>query len=507
MSAEGQAGTATLPAVPSQHAWLARRATLRRYQRLARYALQRWPALLVILVLSVLASGVAVLQPWPLKILVDYGLGDATIPPAVSNSLASLGLEATGPVLVVVAGLASLALFALNACIEAGLSLQWTAAGQGMVVDLARDLYAHMQRLSLTVHHRFGTGDFLSRLSEDTYCVYAVVERLLVSPVQQIITLAMITVVAWHLDPQLTLIAFAIAPIMAGFSLLFGKPVKRHARETREAQSRLLAFVHQTLSALPVVQAFGTEQHNQRRFQRLANDVVEVSQRSALIRQSFSMVNGLIITIGVAAVIFFGGLRVLSGEMTVGSLLVFLGYLRTMQSAFQTLFGTYGNLKYVEASVDRVSEVLEMSETVTDRPDAKALSSPANGAGLSVSFQNVTFGYDPGRPVLHEITLELHPGETVALVGATGAGKSSLAALIPRLFDPQDGIVLVDDTDIRTVKLSSLARAGQRRAAGSLLAPRKRRRQHRLWPCGRRRARRGGRRARGQCRRIHPASA
>lgn len=129
-----------------------------------------------------------------------------------------------------------------------------------------------------------------------------------------------------------------------------------------------------------------------------------------------------------------------------------------------------------------------MAETVTDRPDAVALSSPANGAEVSVSFQNVTFGYDPGRPVL-TITLEVHPGETLALVGATGAGKSSLAALIPRLFDPQDGIVLVDDTDIRTVKLSSLRTLVSVVPQGCLLASDKHRHQHRLWSCRRRRAR------------------
>lgn len=430
--------------------------TAHRYRRMIRYPLRQWPALVVIFGLTALTSAVTVLQPWPLKILVDYALSDMALPALFRSFLEQLSLSITPAVLVIAAAIASLGLFAINSAIDLGLTWTWAAAGQRMVYDLAADLFHCLQRLSLQFHNKHSVGDALSRLTGDTYCVYSLTSGLLISPLQSVFTLATIGVVAWNMDSSLTLITLAVAPVIAGSSLFFAPRLKKRTRLNREAQSRLMSFVHQTLTAIPIVQAFSTEDHNQQQFQHLATDAVSRSQRTVVLNSSYNLVNGFITTLATAVVLFAAGQRVLSGALSVGSLLVFLAYFRSMQGAVRGLLGIYGNLKTTEASIDRVLEVMASEDAVQEVPGARPLAPVRDGKGRHVRFEGVTFGYEIGRPVLKDITLEAYPGETVAVVGPTGAGKSTLASLILRFFDPWEGRVSFDGIDISTVQLVNL---------------------------------------------------
>jgi ATP-binding cassette subfamily B protein/subfamily B ATP-binding cassette protein MsbA len=367
-----------------------------------------------------------------------------------------MSLSPTPTVLVVLSALASVALFALNSGLNIGVTWAWAAAGQRMVYDLAADLFLHLQRLSLLFHSQRSVGDSLSRLTGDTYCVYALTEGTIVAPLQQVLTLVAITAIAWQLDAQLTLLALSVAPVMAASSLIFGRQLKRRSRLKREAKARLVAVVHQALTAVPMVQAFAAERQNTQRFEQAAAEAVRVNQRGALALSGFNLVNGLTTTVGTAIVLYAGGQRVLSGAMSVGTLLVFLVYLRSMHGATKGLLSIYGKLKTVEASIDRVLEVLETQEEVRDAPDARPLPVPRAAPRGHVRLDGIRFGYEPGRPVLHRVNLEAKPGETLALVGPTGAGKSTLVSLIPRFFDPWEGRVLVDGHDAREVLISSL---------------------------------------------------
>jgi len=179
------------------------------------------------------------------------------------------------------------------------------------------------------------------------------------------------------------------------------------------------------------------------------------SQRRAVIDSLFGMSNGLITTAGVAAVLLVGGQQVLTGALTLGGLLIFLAYMRNLQTASEGLLGAYGALKPVEASIERVTEILWADDAIPERPDAIALP-PASGVGRTVCFDNVTFGYEPGRAVLGGVSLTAQAGELIALVGETGAGKSTLASLIPRFLDPWEGSVTIDGIDIRDVQLASV---------------------------------------------------
>ena len=430
---------------------------MHKYRRLLPYALRQWPGLLFIGVFTVLGSLVVALQPWPLKILVDCALGQVPVPEMLRGLLTSFSLQPTPQVLIVAAALGSLGLFALNSFIDVGLTRAWSVIGQRMVHDLAIDVFRHLQRLPLRFHHKNPVGDSLSRLTTDTWCVYKLTDGVLISPAQKILTLVAIGAVAWHLHAELAAYALVTVPLMAAATFFFGKRIKQRTSLGRQAQSRLMSFVHQTLSVIPVVQAFGTEGRNWQRYQNLAADAVTLSQRGTLLMSFYGLVTGLITIAGTGVIIFVGGRQVLLGKLSLGSFLVFIAYLRVLQGTAESLIKLYGSLKPLEASIDRVLEVLDTPlDEVRDDEKARPLPATTAKSGRTVRFENVTFGYEPERPVLSDVTLEAKPGETVALVGATGAGKSTLVSLIPRFYDPWRGRVTIDGVDAREIRLASL---------------------------------------------------
>lgn len=434
---------------------MTRQPPFHRYRRLLRYPLRQWPTLLGIIGLSVLSSALVALEPWPMKLLVDYALGDAELPHWAANLAVGWAREKQRGPLILVAAATSLLLFLLKSSVSMGLNLAWTLAGQRMVYDLAAGLFHRMQRLSLLFHQRYPVGDSLSRLSGDSYCVYTLTSDLLVGPLQNVATLAMLGFAARELDAELAGLILAVVPLLALCVVFFGPRLKRFARQSREIDAKLLSFVHQTLSALPMVQAFGAERRNHEKYLELARTGVGIKQRGALLQRVFGFFNGFMTTAGLALVLYAGGRRVLAGALSVGGLLVFIAYAQSMLNACKSLLGTYGSLKSAEASMDRVLEVLDATESITEQPGAREMPRDPAQPAVHVRFEGVTFGYDT-HPVLHEIELEAKPGEVIALVGPTGAGKSTLVSLVARLFDPWKGRVTFDGVDIREFKLASL---------------------------------------------------
>jgi ATP-binding cassette subfamily B protein/subfamily B ATP-binding cassette protein MsbA len=212
--------------------------------------------------------------------------------------------------------------------------------------------------------------------------------------------------------------------------------------------------VHQTLTSIPLVQAFGTEDWNQQRFGNLVNRAVQVAQQGTLLSKSFSLISGLATTVSLALVLFVGGQRVLSGAISVGSLVVFLAYVRTLQQATTQLLNTYVKVKTTEASLERVFEIMDSRDEVVDAAFPKDLGEWTGPA--AIRFENVSVGYESGSPVLHDVSAEILPGEKVAVVGSTGAGKTTLLSLIPRFRDVWHGRVLFNGIEVRDVSLDSL---------------------------------------------------
>ena len=347
---------------------------------------------------------------------------------------------------------AGLLVYVLNAAVDIVLSLQWTIVGRRMVYGLARDLFARAQRRSLTAHATHPVGDSIGRIAVDAWSVHAIVDTLGIGPGHALIVTLATVAVMLRLDPGLTALALCVAPCMAAASWAFRRPIRDAAHAKREVESHIQTHVHQTLSSMSIVQAFTREDNEQQRFQELASAAIRAHQRGAFVGAAYALGSGLVTTIGTAIIMYAAAMRVLDGRLTIGTALVFLAYLTTLQwqfSAFATMFTA---LQTAGAGVDRVMDVLDHDESVPEMPGAPAL--PALRG--EVTFVGVDFAYQPDRPVLRDVSFTVEAGETIAVVGQTGAGKSSLVGLIPRFADPTAGRVLVDGHDVRTVSLASL---------------------------------------------------
>jgi len=352
-------------------------------------------------------------------------------------------------VLVIVAAVASVLMFMVGIAATSSIQWAWAVVGQRMMHDLAADLFARLQRLSLLFHGRRSVGDMLDRLSGDNWCVQTLTESLLVWPARHLLTLVTVGAVAWRLDAGMAALSLGVIPLLAGSGWFFGRRLKRRQLRQRQFQSRLTSFVHTTLASAPLVHAFDAAGRNGEHFDRLAGELSAHVRRQVTSQQAFTLVNGFLTTTGVAVILYAGGLRVMAGALSAGGLLVLVAYVRSMQGALRGLLECYGGVKSAAASAERVLEIMGSAEEVVEARGAREV----GRARGEVRLEGVTFGYEPGRPVLREVSLSAEPGEVVGLVGTTGAGKSTLVSLIPRFFDPWEGRVLLDGEDVRELRL------------------------------------------------------
>jgi ATP-binding cassette subfamily B protein/subfamily B ATP-binding cassette protein MsbA len=227
--------------------------------------------------------------------------------------------------------------------------------------------------------------------------------------------------------------------------------MRERAREQRDSEGRMASVVEQTLGAMPAVQAFTREEFQEKRFRHHAHQTVRAYSRSARTGMGFQFATGLVLTLGTAAVLYVGGLLALEGALTAGTIVVFVSYVASLYDPIESLSHTAQTIQNAAAETDRVMEIMEIEPAVTDRPGAT--DRPLTGA---VRYEDVSFGYEPGREVLHEVSFEADPGEVLAIVGPTGAGKTTLASLLVRFFDPWRGRVTIGGVDVRDFTLHSL---------------------------------------------------
>ncbi len=398
--------------------------------------------------LAVATQAMAILQPWPMQILIDHVLGDHPLP----AWLTWLPRSGHRGVLIGCLAAVSFLLPALALLLESRFTLRSTELGAQAAFLMARDLFAQLQRRSLRFHTAHTVGDSLTRVVGDSWCISKVAAALFLTVTPAVVTIGVMIAVMARLNAALTGVAVLAAPFMAGAALIWGQKLRRLSHARRDVETRLQSHLQQTLSGIQVVQAFGQEERQRSAFTQLADESIQAQEQTVLLSRISQMSMGFAATVGTGAVLLVGAGRVLNGTLTVGGLLVFLAYLKTLQGRFSNLGRAYNTLQSVHGQVERVLEILTAEPDVQDRPGAQAVGRVAG----HVRLESVTFGYDEGQPVLHNIDLDVTPGETVAIVGPSGAGKSTLVSLIPRFFDPWHGRLLIDGIDTRDLRLRNL---------------------------------------------------
>jgi ATP-binding cassette subfamily B protein/subfamily B ATP-binding cassette protein MsbA len=393
----------------------------------------------------VLITGAELLKPWPLKIIIDHVLTGK----ALAWSMAAGWSRET---LLFVTCLAMIAVYLFLGILNIINNYTTIRMGQSMVNDLRGTVYNHLQRLSLAFHHRRQVGDLLYRVTADTYAIQTLTMNGVFPILVSLGLLIGMTLVMLRLDWVLTLLALAVCPVLFVTISAMSKRINTAATIAHERESTIYSLVQRTMSAIRVIQAFTKEEEEHRRFMAASRESLSANLRLYTLQTLYSGVVNAVIALGTALVVWVGAQHVLSGVLSIGDLVVFTAYLASLYGPINTISQTLGLIEGGKAGLTRVQEILAVER---DLPEGKRVLSRGEVRG-EIVFENVTFGYNADQPVLRGINLRIAPGQTVAIVGPTGAGKSTLVSLAPRFYDPQQGRVLLDGVDVREYTLASL---------------------------------------------------
>ncbi|HTI97982.1 MAG TPA: ABC transporter ATP-binding protein [Dongiaceae bacterium] len=416
------------------------------------YACRRRGALTAVGSSMLLKAGLDVLKPWPMVFLIDYVLRKRDLPAGLKPWVAALPGAATPENLIAWCVAATVLIFLLGWILGLAINYSNITLGQRMTYDLAGDLFAKLQQLSLHFHARRAVGDSIRRVTGDCTCVSVIVKDALLPVGTSAVSLVVIFGILWRIDPVLSLLALAVVPCMVLLFRSYAGRMMDRSYAQEQAEARIYEVTEQVLAAIPVVQAFGREAYNDRQFAQATGATLAATLKLTNVQVQFKIGMGLATATATAGIFWLGAQHALAGQLTVGAIFVFLSYLASLYTPLEAIMYTGSTIQGAAGSARRVWEVLQTDTQIADRPGAKPWTAPQG----RVQLENVTFGYEPDRPILHQVSLEARPGQVVALVGATGAGKSTLIGLIPRFFDPWEGRVLVDGQDVRDLQLKSL---------------------------------------------------
>jgi ATP-binding cassette, subfamily B, bacterial len=392
--------------------------------------------------IAVLEVAVGLAQPWPLKWIVDDVLrpGSTATRAELRNTL-MLACIALG----VIVGLRSLFDYWSTRILS--------SAGLHLANSIRESVFAHLNHLSLRFHGSARVGDLSSRVTSDVDRAQdMIVQTLAVLLPNALLLIGMVTVMVW-LDPLFALVSLGLTPILMVTVTRATRRLRSAEKRARNADGQVAAAVSENFNAIQLVQAYSLEPYQQKRFDGFTRESLQAGLDAIKFQARFSPAVDATAALSTIAVMWFGALRVLDSKATVGEFLVFVSYVGTVYKPLKALSKLGRITAKGSAAAERVRAVLDEQPQITDRPGSRR--APAFQGNLS--FNNVTFTY--GRePVLRDVNLTIRAGETIALVGPTGAGKSTIASLIPRLIDPTEGAVEIDGRDLRSLQLKSVRR-------------------------------------------------
>ena len=394
-------------------------------------------------------SALELLKPWPLKLCVDQII--ARQPLEFWGYTVNTDVVSTASQLLIVA-VSFVAIHFLVGFVQLANNYLTIRMGQDMVQDFRCDLFDHLQRQSLLFHQTRPTGDLIYRLMGDTYSVQTLLMNGVFTSLTSLVLLVGMVVVLLGMDPVLTAYAMGVVPLLILTISAVSKRIGMLTYETHMKESQVYSTVENIFSSISLVQAFAREDEERKRF--VAESQLSFDRKLSLysLQTAYGWIVGGITAAGTALVVYVGANHVLDGTLSTGELLVFLGYLGSLYTPLNNLSSTIAAIRGSLAQARRVLDIMADNQAVPEAVDAKPLAVP-HGA---VSFKNVSFGYKPESPVLQDVSFSCPGGSTVAIVGQTGAGKTSLISLLLRFYDPQKGDITIDGQNLKDITLKSL---------------------------------------------------
>jgi ABC-type multidrug transport system fused ATPase/permease subunit len=405
-------------------------------------------SLFLLITVAEILSGL--LLPWPMKFIVDNALGSQPAP----GWLASLtGFMSANRVALLMLGCAGyLFLHYASEFISVAHTQMQQSIGQRLIFDLRRQLFGHLQSLSLRDHLRRGPGETIYHIENDSYCVESLTLGGVFPLLSSAVTLGAMFVVLLRINWQVAVLSLLVVPFLLWVNRHYSERIVDRSEHVKKLEAGVLNLFHEVFTSIRVVKAFGREPHEQKRFKDQGTTTLDERVKLTLQESLYAAMINVVTTGGTALVLFVGGYNVYRQRMTVGDLLVALTYLGCVFGPLVTMSQTFGNVQASVASARRVLRTLQTEPELHDRPGAIE----ASRLQGRIELRDVYFHYADEAPVLKGVSLEARPGQMIALVGLTGAGKTSLVSLIPRFYDAAAGQVLVDGHDVRDYKLRSL---------------------------------------------------
>jgi ATP-binding cassette, subfamily B, bacterial len=414
---------------------------------LAPYLKKEWKAFGIATLATILITVAELAGPVPLALVVDH---------LFEKTRAAGGFELTTSDLWLLAAVAAFVVgIALVAALASYLSdISLARAGERIVHDLRLATHTHLQRLSLRFHSRRQTGDLVTRVTGDVNAVGGLFSESLASVAAAVLLLAGMVVVSILIDPVLALVAFAITPLLAFTTFYARRQLKLASRQARTREGEIASLTAESFAAIREVKAFGSERHEHGRLRRKSEERLRAGYDVSRIESRFARATELIGAFGVAAVLVVGVFRVSRGAVSPGELVLMYSYTKKTQRPLRDIARQLGRIARSMARAERITEILASDDVLRERPDAYD-GPPARG---ELELDAVSFAYETDRPALENVSLRLEAGTKLALVGRSGAGKSTIAALVARFYDPASGRVLVDGRDVRDCSLAWLRR-------------------------------------------------
>ena len=306
--------------------------------------------------------------------------------------------------------------------------------------------------MSLAYHDHKQTGDLISRITGDIDAIQSFIVSGLLEALINSLTLVGMLGVMLYLNWQFTLIALSVAPVLFLVVYSYTRRIKKASRDVRKKEGEIVSVMQEVLSSIRVVKAFAREDYEQKRLEEESLEGLEISLRARSLKAKLAPLVEVIVAVGTCLVLWFGARMALNGTLSAGSLVVFILYLGKMYKPMQQLSKMTDSYSKAVIGYERIREVLDTNNEIQDLPGARR----APKFKGQIEFDNVSFSYEPASPILKDVSFKIEPGQVSALVGPTGAGKTTIISLIPRFYDPTSGVVKIDGNDVRRFQQKSL---------------------------------------------------